>query len=421
MKKHSFVEYLNTRGKTEEKPKVDPKADQIDMPKPKAKSDPHHHRKCDCGPVCVCGPDCPGSKDKQPQVKEYLDGRGKLIEKPSTSQDYPGPDPTAPPKSGNWPLSIEPKGPKASRKPQASTAPYRAPTAEGAAGRETGLGDEGAKPLVYEPKTDVAKDTEVVPTWDTKAKKEDPYKVDTMNPKQPQVKEYKTNEFLKRTKDMDLREFTEFMLKERACGKIEDVNGLTVYKTGEVHPLPAETARYLADLAHKNPNVFDHFVREVEGNGDLQLLKEAVAPPIGVDIKKKDIEPEDDEEMADLDDEDLGDEDLGDEDLGDEDLGAGLGDEDLEPEEDAPMFGKGDDDGPMFPEEPEDDEVPPMGLEDEEDLGDEDLDDEELEDEDLEDEEMEDEEMEDDEEEEEGPLARFKKRFERKPDPFDNV
>jgi hypothetical protein len=420
MKKHSFVEYLNTRGKTEEKPKVDPKGDQIDIVKPKAKSDPHSKsfRKCDCGPVCTCGPDCPGSKDKQPQVKEYLDGSGKLVEKPSMSQDYPGPDPAAPPKSGNWPLSIEPKGPKASKSPQASTAPYRAPTAEGSAGRETGLGDEGAKPLVYEPKTDVAKDTEVVPTWDTKAKKEDPFKVDEMNPKQPQVKEYKTEEFLKKTKDMSMEEFTEFMLKERACGHVEDdeIAGITVYETGEVRPLPADTARYLADVAHKNPNIFDHFVREVAENGDLELLQEAVGPPIGIDIKKKVVEPEDEEEMADLDDEDLGDEDLGDEDLGDADLGdEDLGDEDLG--DDRPMFGdEGDDGGPMFPEEPDDDEVPPMDLEDEEDLGDEDLDDEALEDEDLEDEEMEDEE-----EEEEGPLARFKKRFERKPDPFDRV
>jgi hypothetical protein len=383
----TFQEYLNCRGKTEEKGKVCNTGDVVDLPKPKAKEDPHRRTKT--SDKCAC------TKDKQPQVKEYLDGRGNLVEKPSIEDvaDYRGPQPTSPPAQGKNDLT------KAAGYPS----PYGpANTRQNAAGGESGLGDKGGKELKYEPKTDVSQ-SKVIPTW----------------PKN-------TSEWLNRTKKMSLSEFVSSVTKERMIQG--DLPTVTTPENNHFYPHPTEAIRYVGALA-KNERMLNDLIFEMKRNkvlhkllgklmdlpetyvslnallneGELgkrrcnllNLQMEGVAPPIGIDDEEE--EDNDDEEPLPGDLDNLDDEEL--DDMGDEDDLEGLEDEDdlegLEDEDDLEGL---------------EDEDDLEGLEDDEDEEDfEDEDDEDEDDEDEEDEEdFEDEDEEDFEDEDEDPRAKLK-------------
>ena len=60
-----FQEYLNSRGKIEEKGKISDTGDVVDMPTPKAKEDPHKMKRscCSCKGSCSCA-----KNNKQPQT-----------------------------------------------------------------------------------------------------------------------------------------------------------------------------------------------------------------------------------------------------------------------------------------------------------------------------------------------------------------
>jgi hypothetical protein len=102
---------------------------------------------------------------------EYLNARGKLVQKPDTEKvaDYNGPDPKSPGKSEpghkvkDNGSGLENVGPKSK-----APTPYRAPgTDPGMKKSEKGFGDEGDKNLVYAPDTDVKKSESKLDTWPT--------------------------------------------------------------------------------------------------------------------------------------------------------------------------------------------------------------------------------------------------------------
>ena len=394
-KKHpSFLEYLNTRGGTDEKAKVDASGDQVDMPKPKAKEDPHKTNKKGKKVKQVT------ESKKRRSFKEYLSGNGKLVEKPTVDAkaDYHGPDP---------------------KSPEGNPTPYRAANSGSSASsnRESGFGDMGNKSLKYEPKTDVTEKT--VSSW-------------------PKTK---TEGFLNETKNMSLAQFTKHMIENCGCGQVvsEELPGVTAYTTGKIQPHPPEAIKYVAVLANKNENILDNIVHEIKSTGSLgkllksllqhpeafsefsallgdeidgpryarllakalreQGLAEAVGPPIGPKMKDDEEEEEEDpmgslsdldmgdeEEMddEDMDDEEMGDEempdDMDDEEMGDEempeddfDLGSLTGDFKMGPK---PPFGKKPfGKGPMGPPSPmgdmgDEDMMGDMGLDGMDDMGD---------------------------------------------------
>jgi hypothetical protein len=323
-----FSEYLNTRGQVDEKGKVNDTGDEVDMPKPKAKEDPHKRPdKCAC------------KKNKQPQVKEYLDGSGKLTE-PIEQQvaDYRGPDPSAPPQAGSNDLT------KNAGKP----APYRPTnTSASAGGGESGFGDKGSKELKYEPNTE--KPEKVVSTW-------------------PKTK---TEEFVDKTRNMSLAEFAKYVIEQRSVPN--NLPTVTTPNQQKFYPAPVEAVRYVGALT-KNRTILNDLIHEVKRNGNLgQLLElaletpegykelvkllseeegkkrcsllaramhEAVAPPIGLEDEEEEDDDEevdspfsklDDEELDDLDDEEDDEmddeEDMEDEDEMDGEMGDELDDE----------------------------------------------------------------------------------------------
>lgn len=268
----SFFEYMNTRGKTEIKAKVDELGDNIDVPKPKAKEDPHN------------------KKGKKPeQVKEYINASGKLVEKPTVSMvpDYNGPDPHAPQKAGHADLGNQ----------TGSPSPYRAANSSNYSTKaESGLGDKGDKALKYEPSTDTSKDggQKVVSSW-------------------PKMK---TESFLEKTKEMSLTEFASYMI-ECGCGQV-----------------PAESIKHAADVLTTETSI-SRTLFEVKRNGKLDLLvrsilehpeayssliklfsegeegsrrwqifnqsmMETVGPPIGLEDEEDEEDDEDDENLDDM-------------------------------------------------------------------------------------------------------------------------
>ena len=269
-----FNEYLNGRGKLVEKPKVKQIATDLEAAPNK--------------PPKECG--CLKTKGKQPQIKEYLDRNGKLVERPPTELLPDGPKPPVGPsnavtKGKNWSTNAPANN--------VTPKPYMAPAAGGKAIKgESGLGDKG----------------------DTK------YEPDMRGGKSPfipggkEVKDYasKTEQFLNKTRDLSISDFAKFMLKE----------GMAVSEGNFVPGLVND----LAQVIQNNPKVLESLVHDLKRRGLLpQLIKiiEAVGPPIGLEDELGDEEESDDE--------DLGDEDLGDEeddDLGDEDLGDEEDDED---------------------------------------------------------------------------------------------
>jgi len=272
---------------------------------------------------------------------EYLDGRGKLVEKPKVDDvpDYSGPNPFAPDKGETIGTDV-----KANKyKP----APYRAPgkPVDSAKGEKGGFADSGDSKLIYNPDTTV-KDGKEISTW----------------PKS------KTESFHNKTKGMEIPEFVKYMKNNCGYHPLDETTpSVTAYNAGKFYPNPHEATRYLAAISNKDNNVLENFVHEIKNRNALHKLietltehneffdvladmlesdskhcrslarsmnrsyQEAVAPPIGLDklMNKPKIgaPPEGEEEERPTDelpnDEEGGEEDMGDE----EDMGGEEGDE----------------------------------------------------------------------------------------------
>jgi hypothetical protein len=178
--------------------------------------------------------------------REYLDNKGKLVEKPEEKEvaDYDGPDPKSPEKPVTKGKNWDAKAPKGDE-----PKPYRASSKDSTPKKgEKGFADEGPKDLVYTP--------------DTKVKKKS-----------------KTEQFLDTTKDMTLSEFTNHMLKECGCANHEEDDDLpmvTAYTSGKFHPHPPEAIRYVAVLANKNNRILDNFIHEMKRNNGLTKFLESL-------------------------------------------------------------------------------------------------------------------------------------------------
>lgn len=385
-----FFEYMNARGGTDEKAKVDVSGDQIDMPTPKAKDDPHKRNKKKKG-------------GKQPQVSEYLNASGKLVEKPLVDMkaDYKGPDPNSPPGK--------------------NSTPYRAANSGGgkSSSAQSGLGDMGYKNLKYEPNTNTETGDKVVSSW-------------------PKTK---TEHFIAQTRDMSTAEFSQYMIEAHGCKHVDFIKAVKY-----VAELANHNDSLMGNFVHEvkntggigkllrtiltQPEAFEE-LQELFGEKRAKSLRrtmnkqilEGVSPPIGPD-GPNDEEPEDEDmEMSDLDNdmEDLDDEGFGDEELKDEDSICPHCGKDINepPEDELSPGGDFPDDmddldselGDEDFEDEMDDEDMEMGLDDEEmDMDDED--DMDLDDEDMDDEDDEDLDLDlDDEEDEDDELGPRKKKF----------
>jgi len=371
----SFVEYLNDKGNLVEKPDIEtvpdyhgpddktPPNSKVPYKTPVANKAPEKGENglAELGDDKLkYQPDTKLNYSEKPDalkkvVKEYVDEKGKVLEKgrEDIKADYKG---------------TIPSGPK-------NGAPYVAKDAKTKAG-DKGLGELGEKEFEYNPDTKTAK------------------------------KVTKTENFINKTKDMSLSEFTKYMLKECGCGQVNDENlpFITAYTTGKFQPHPPEAIRYVTVLANKNQGILENLVSQVISMGYLnKLLKaifdhpqsyeeltnlfsdeegparcnsfvgsmsnsytkflsdqdglyESVSSPIGFDDNKdmedmEDMSDEEDEDMEDMGDEDMGDEDLDDdededmEDMDDEE------DEDMEDMEDENMEDMGDEEmGEVEPE-----------------------------------------------------------------------
>jgi hypothetical protein len=373
----SFLEYMNDKGVVVDKPKTEvipdyngpeektPPDSKVPYKTPVANKAP---AKGESG-LAELGDDklryepTKGSKeevkaDALKTVREYVDGKGKVLEKGTENviADYKGPFKNAP----------EGKG----------AAPYVAKDGTNKKGTDKPLGELGDQDAVYEPNTESA----------------------------PKV-QTKTESFINKTKGMSIAEFTKYMMQECGCGSVSDdtLPFITAYTTGKFQPHPPEAIRYVTVLADKNQGILENLVSQIvsmgalgklmkvvfdhpeayeeltnlmsdEGEGpsrcksfagamnnsyskflsDQDGLYESVSSPMGFDAEDMEGEEEkdlgDDEEMEDDmgdEEEDLGDEDMGDEDLGDEDMDdEDLGDEDMgeEGEEDFGDEDMGDED-----------------------------------------------------------------------------
>lgn len=162
--------------------------------------------------------------------KEYLDEKGKLQEKPVIDPKADtGPTPTKAPqtpdtKGKNWKSEVPLAG-----KPN-DYAPATSPKKQQK--YDKGLGDDGDKNLIYEP--DVEGKNKEVSTW-------------------PKTK---MENFIEKTKDLPLGEFTNLIVKE--------------HKSEEKFPLGI--LKKANDLISENPTLMETFVREVKRNGAFDLL-----------------------------------------------------------------------------------------------------------------------------------------------------
>lgn len=244
-----FDEYLNNRGKLIEKGVINATGDCIDVPPAsKAKEDPRKVNK---------------TKDKQPQVKEYINQQGTTIEKPIVEPiaDYHGIDSKTPPKAVTKGKSWNAMG--------ASNAgeipPYRAPSSGSKQNKsETGFGDIGDKRLVYTPATKLGNS---------------PYIPGGSNPATGWEKQTKTEQFVNKTKNMSFSEFANHMLNE--CGfnleeEEDDLPMVTSYASGKFHPAPPEAIKYVVVLSDKNERILESLIHHMKERGMLNKVLEAL-------------------------------------------------------------------------------------------------------------------------------------------------
>lgn len=234
----SFLEYLNDKGSVVEKPEVEIVPD-YNGPDPKTPSDSKVPYKT---PIANEKPEEAekglgdlGNKELkyEPKTKlEYVNEKGKVVEKAKTDvvADYEGPDPKSPEGKNNK--------------------PYKATDVKKASEKELekGLAHTGDKEMVYEPNTKTAK------------------------------KVTKTEQFLNKTKEMSLAEFTKYMLDECGCGQVNDdsVPFVTAYTTGKFQPHPPEAIKYVTVLANKNDSILENLVSQIIETGYLRKLLKVV-------------------------------------------------------------------------------------------------------------------------------------------------
>lgn len=233
---------------------------------------------------------------KFPSFLEYLNDKGKIVEKPSVERvpDYHGPDDNTPPDS---------------------KVPYKTPLTPKAAQKgEKGFAELGDGKLVYEPNTDINYETkkDVMKEFtvakartDAKCDYKGPFSSapkggkpyvakpqsvgnkalgelgDAANKYEPNtasVKPTRTESFLNKTRSMSLGEFTKYMLKECGCGQVsgDDLPYITAYSTGKIQPHPPEAVKYVTVLANKNDGILENLVSTIIDMGYLGKLMKAV-------------------------------------------------------------------------------------------------------------------------------------------------
>lgn len=300
-----FSEYMNAKGKTVEQPVVAQLADKLEVePKPISKAQALNKK--------VVG-------KKHAQVKEFVDEKGKLVEKPPVElvPGYKGTVAAAPEKV---------KGMDGAPKPYKNGKDGTVPSIG------KGLADEGPKDLVYTPNTKMG-----------------------TSPNIPGGTEVKS--FLDETKHMTTEEFARHMKSKtgfEAIKSIKDLVKLAETNKNLYFNLAYEVKRNgkLADLLEALLGIPETYptiaklVKEDTTEGRVKYLynaiNEAVAPPVGMDdtddgeehhdeegdddemdVQHPDDAPEGeegtDDEMSDEDHpDDMGDDDMGDDDMGDE-------------------------------------------------------------------------------------------------------
>ena len=237
-----------------------------------------------------------------PSFLEYLNDKGKVVEKPEVEQvpDYHGPD---------------------DKTPVGSKVPYKTPLTPKAAEKgEKGLSELGDDKLKYEPDTSVRYETKkdvmkessaamggkarVDIKGDYKGPKADapnggkPYVAKTVKAGEKPLGELgseetkyepdtdtskvhkitKTEGFLNKTKGMNLSEFTKYMLEECGCGQVsgDDLPYVTAYSTGKIQPHPPEAIRYISALASKNNGILENLVSTMVSMGYLNTLLKTI-------------------------------------------------------------------------------------------------------------------------------------------------
>ena len=241
----SFLEYLNDKGAVVEKPSTEivpdyngpeestPPEGKVPYKTPVANKAPAKGESglANLGDEKLKYDPTKGSKEevKKDVMKEYVDGKGKVVEKgqEDVKADYKGP------------FKDAPEGKNAS--------PYVAKDNK-KKNSEKGLAELGHEECKYEP--------------------------DTKNAKKPT----KTENFINKTKGMSIAEFTKYMLEECGCGMVggEDLPSVTAYTTGKFQPHPPEVIRYISTLADKNQGVLENLVSTVVSMGYLNKLMKAI-------------------------------------------------------------------------------------------------------------------------------------------------
>lgn len=241
----SFLEYLNDKGAVVEKPSTEtvpdyngpeestPPDGKVPYKTPVANKAPAKGESglAGLGDEKLKYDPTKGSKEevKKDVMKEYVDGKGKVVEKgqEDVKADYKGP------------FRDAPEGKNAS--------PYVAKDNK-KKNSEKGLAELGHEECKYEP--------------------------DTKNAKKPT----KTEGFLNKTKGMSIAEFTKYMLEECGCGMVggEDLPSVTAYTTGKFQPHPPEVIRYISVLADKNQGILENLVSTMISMGYLNKLLKAI-------------------------------------------------------------------------------------------------------------------------------------------------
>ena len=330
-----FREYVGGKGKLVEKPKVKDIADDVEGEPNKP---PKENKKLRKGKA-------------QPQVKEYLDGNGKLVDKPGESVNgdvsiVQKPAPQAAVTSGKgWDAQAQPVTGQAK--------PYQNPTTPSTPPKgESGLGDQGDKNLLYDPSKGKPGDSPNVPGGTT-------------------IKDLatKTEQFLKKTREMNLSEYFGVIYEEGALDRdpraVQYVAHLCKENKVALEALVHELRRKellgeVLSLMMEYPETYTGLTSLFGESNErcrsfARALNEEVGPPIGLEDLEDD-EEEDDELGGEFDDED-------------EDLG-GMGDEfdddeeddEFDDEEDDELDGEEDlDNGDMDDEDIGDEEGGMMG------------------------------------------------------------
>lgn len=268
-------------------------------------------------------------------AKEGLVGNPKV----KVVADYDGPDPKKPTKGeGQGELNSykSANGNAAAKKPESG-----------------GFADMGDKSLKYTPDTEGGDSKLTVLGKELKGEW----------PKLP-----KTEQFMRKTKNMSAQQFAEFMVKECSYKTSEDLPMVNAEKAGPFHPHPSEAIRYVAALSSKDERVIEQLVNELKRNQVLgevfkaaleypesyrelsalfeneegekraksfaRALKEAVGPPMGLKPGQEDDMDNPHPEMGDEMDDEMGDEES--DDMDDDDM-------DMDDEDDMDMHGADDD------------------------------------------------------------------------------